>query len=171
LAGVKCQSIAVRLKCNGGTGRKIKDVPRFRFDLVACLIGNPKHALDNDLHLVVCVLVDKRRALFETVKACADGLFWVQVLRGGDVTEIGVLVGDERGFVSLLPLGQVGHGKWRRHDFLRWLGRGSGVDFAKKSAHISVCNWKRTFFVLVGTSLEMILELVAKLERANLITG
>lgn len=74
-------------------------------DLLSSLIANLKLAIDNDLHLVVSVLVDERSSLLQSVEAGRDGrgVIWARLLVGqgggtaaGDITEVGVLVCDER---------------------------------------------------------------------------
>lgn len=49
-------------------------------DLGARLIRDVEAALDDDLHLVVGVLVHKRRALLQAVEPGRYGLLWVSFL-------------------------------------------------------------------------------------------
>ena len=64
------------------------------------------------LHLIVGVLVNKRRSLLETVEASADRRLWVLLLAGGNVAQECVFVGNEWGLEGLLLLSEVveGHG-------------------------------------------------------------
>ena len=63
-------------------------------DLLSSLIADIELAIYDDLHLVVGILVDERCALLETVETGGDGSGWV--IGGGDVSEVGILVGNER---------------------------------------------------------------------------
>lgn len=60
---------------------KVKHVARHRVHLVAGLVADVEAALEDDLHLVVGVLVDERRAFGEAVEACRDGLFGVRAVQ------------------------------------------------------------------------------------------
>lgn len=115
----------------------IENVALDSVHLLAGLISNVELAVDDDLHLVVSVVVDERRALLETVEAGGDGGDGVVGLRGHDVAEEGVLVGDERRLEGRLGAGEVGEGD-RGHGAAGFLfgGRaGGGFGFAEEGTH------------------------------------
>src|ERR1700761_1477364 len=69
---IERQPIVLRRKSNLGSLGEIKHVPGPGRDFLAGLIRDFEMAFDNDLHLVVVVLVDKRSAFFQTVEAAGD---------------------------------------------------------------------------------------------------
>jgi hypothetical protein len=73
--------------------------------LLSRLIAYIKLPIDNDLDLVVCILVHQRRALLQSVKATRYRSCWVIGLGGRNITKVGVLVGDQRGFEGGLGVG------------------------------------------------------------------
>ena len=116
LPAKEAQAIVVRRECDLRTLREVEDVPRYGVDLVARLVADVEAALHDDLHLVVCILIDERRALLETVEAGANRLLGVVLLpamplvscrvcdkqvgssglRGRDITKKCVLVRNQR---------------------------------------------------------------------------
>lgn len=76
-----------------------------------------KLAVDNDLHLVVRIVVHQRRSLLQSVEARDDGGYGVVWLGSCEVSQEGILVGDEREFEIGLSLWKVLEGCW-----LGWLG-------------------------------------------------
>ena len=83
---------------------------------LASLITNVELALQDDLHLVVGISIDKGSSLLESVDATADGLLRVDLVAAGNVTEVGVLVGDQRRLEFRLDFGEVGE-CWRGAHF------------------------------------------------------
>lgn len=78
----EAQAITIRRERDLGALGEIKHVARDGVHLLPGLVLDVELALDDDLHLVVRVRVDERRALFQTVEACRDGLFRVDFLSG-----------------------------------------------------------------------------------------
>jgi hypothetical protein len=83
-------------------------------DLLSRLITDIKFPIDNDLDLVVCILVDQRRALLQPVKASRYRSCWVVGLGGRNITEVGVLVGDQGRLEGGLSIAVVCE-CWGRH--------------------------------------------------------
>lgn len=61
---------------------------------LAGLVADVEFALQNDLHLMVGVGVNKGSASFESVNSAADGLLGVDLLAAGHVAEVSVFVGN-----------------------------------------------------------------------------
>lgn len=76
-------------------------------DRLASLVLDVKLALQDDLHLVVGVGVDKRGALFESVDTATHGLLRVDLVVADDVAEEGVFVGDQGRLEVRLDFGEV----------------------------------------------------------------
>ena len=71
----KSKPKVVRLKRDLRTLGEVKHIALSRVHFLACLVRDVEAAVDNDLHLVVCVLVDKR-------SACREQEVWsVMVIR------------------------------------------------------------------------------------------
>jgi hypothetical protein len=114
----------------------IKHISLHRMDLPSRLITDIKFPIDNDLDLVVCILVDQRRALLQSIKASRYRSCWVVGLGGRNITKVGVLVGDQRRFEGGLGIAVVGE-CWGRHFCGGFFGsRGlRRFDFTEEGAH------------------------------------
>lgn len=108
---------------------------------------------------MVCVLVDERSALLESVEASGDGCRGV----GGcsNVAEEGVLVCDQRGLEGCLCGGEVGEGG---HLGLGCGGGGfaCGFGFADEGAHVSY------IFVVCGCEVGRYMAYWNAIERTGL---
>ena len=71
------------------------------------LVRDIKLSINYDLHLMVCVFVDQRCALLQSVEAGRDWGSGVVGLRGRNVSQIRVLVGNQRRFELSLCTGIV----------------------------------------------------------------
>ena len=74
---------------------------------LASLVANVELALQDDLHLMVGICIDKRRALFQSVDAAAERLLWVDLVVADNVTKESILVGDQRRLEFRLDFGEV----------------------------------------------------------------
>jgi hypothetical protein len=74
LAAEKAQSETRTVESNDAALGKVKDVAGRGDNAVAAIVANVKLAGDDDLHLMILVLIDERRAGLLAVKARRDGL-------------------------------------------------------------------------------------------------
>jgi len=94
LSGVEGVAVVVSRERDLAALWEVEDISRYRVHLVARLVTDVEAALEDDLHLVIRVLVDQRRALLEAVEAGGDGLLGVVLIAAGNVTQEGILICD-----------------------------------------------------------------------------
>jgi len=104
LTTVETQAVAVSGKCDFAALGEIEDIAGGGMNRLTSFILDVKFSFHNDLHLIIVVGVDQRCALLESVKSGTDGLLWVVLLTANNVSEIGVLVGDQGRFEFLLRI-------------------------------------------------------------------
>jgi len=112
LASVEGQAVGVGLEGNNAALGKVENITSNGVDGLTGLIADVELALQDDLHLVVGISVNKGSSLLESVDATADGLLGVDLVIADNVAEEGVLVGDQGRLEFGLDFGEVGE-CWR----------------------------------------------------------
>jgi len=102
LTTVETQAIAVGGKCDFAALGEIEDIAGRGMNRLTSFIRDVEFSFHNDLHLIIGVGVDQRCALLKSVEPGTDGLLGVVLLTGNNVSEEGVLVGDQGRFEFLL---------------------------------------------------------------------
>jgi hypothetical protein len=73
----------------------IKHIALHCMHLLSRLVRDIEFAINDDLHLMVCVFVDQRRAFLQSIESRRDRSCWIVGLGCCNVAEEGVLVGNQ----------------------------------------------------------------------------
>lgn len=76
-------------------------------DRLTSLVADVEFSLQNDLHLVIGISINKGSAFLEPVDTAADGLLGVDALIARDIAEKGVLICDQRRLEFRLNFGEM----------------------------------------------------------------